>query len=195
MKGRKKTYPHFVTTTWIRTEPNVPGKYRYLLRIPLVKNPTKRLLVILKNPSAASQKESDYTINKVLKYLYKNKKKLGYDEVIIANLFAYYAGKPQGMLGKSSRTIVGVDNDTFIQAAIEEADAVLVAWGGPTVQTKDWVAKYNDRIQQVLRLLNGKDTLYVGSVSPKGVYPLHAQVWGYSMKTHVFDVTKYIQPR
>ena len=51
------------------------------------KTPQNKVLVILKNPLVATGYSSDYTINKICDYCYQK----GFEEVIVANLFAYRA--------------------------------------------------------------------------------------------------------
>jgi hypothetical protein len=74
------------------------GSHRYLLKIPFLNRPTgKTAIVIMKNPSMASKKDSDKrllsddTIYRVCDYLYKLNNPM-FKEVIILNLMSIYGG-------------------------------------------------------------------------------------------------------
>lgn len=144
--------------------------YRYLLRIPFSKQPQNRALIILKNPSIATGKSSDYTVNKVCDYCYQK----GFDEVLILNLFSFRAKDASNMVQAAEEYgddyVIGEDNDKYIKSAIGSVNKIIIAWGE---NPSNYKKQYDKRIENVLRLLKGNNLYYVGKVSKKGNYPLH----------------------
>ena len=76
------------------------------------------------NPSIASAKDTDRTIDKCIKIAHKQ----GYDRMIMTNLFGYRATDPDDLLSYDGDR-VGTENDKNIRQAQEEANMVIVAWG------------------------------------------------------------------
>lgn len=170
-------YRPYVLTKNIEFIEDANNMYRYLIRVPFSRSPQNRALVILKNPSIATGKCSDYTINKICEYCYKN----GFDEIIVTNLFAYRSQKSSVMVNEAlnnNEDIVGPDNDNYIKAAVSEVNKIIVAWGE---HPSNYKKQYIERIKKVMKILKGNDLFYVGKLSKKDGYPLHAQVWSYNM--------------
>ena len=98
------------------------GKYRYELRRKLSEHPGKVLFVML-NPSTADASVDDPTIRRCMGYA----KDWGYGELIVCNLFAYRATKPDKL--KSVGDPDGPFNEHYLRSAILEADLIICAWG------------------------------------------------------------------
>lgn len=75
----------------------------------------RRAIFICLNPSTADENQLDPTLTRIKSFCGR----LGCNEFMMLNLFAYRATDPKEML--SVEDPVGADNDRFIQTAIEEA--------------------------------------------------------------------------
>ena len=85
-----------------------------------------RLLVVMLNPSTATETHNDPTIRRCLSYAGD----AGFGSLAVGNLYAYRATDPHdvetaGWTGNN----VGTENDDRLRALAEEADLVWVAWG------------------------------------------------------------------
>jgi hypothetical protein len=95
-------------------------RYRYALTRDVGDNP---LVFIMLNPSTADEKDDDPTIRRCRGFA----KDLGYDGLIVVNLYAYRATRPKD-LWKINSDPVGDYNDDFIIRLCEGRD-VCCAWG------------------------------------------------------------------
>lgn len=160
---------------------------RYLLYVPLHPRPTRSLLVIGKNPSAATAKQSDQTVNQITRYVQKSGKIEGVEQIIVANLYAYY-GTDSGILVTKldklgDAKVVGPRNDEFIAEAASKAERIIVAWGGkPDGASKAWSDEYYDpRVRAVLELLPPEKLWCVRRKQTKplegDLHPFHPRNW------------------
>jgi hypothetical protein len=96
------------------------GRYRYLLtrgdELPV-------LGVIMLNPSTADAKKNDPTISRLMRFA----ESWGYGSLLVANLYGFFASKPQ--LLDEQHDPYGLGNPCYLMQAIRRADLVLVAWG------------------------------------------------------------------
>lgn len=131
------------------------GHYRYTLERVWVPQPDKFLLVVMLNPSRADSERSDPTITRLTNRAFA----LGYDGLLVGNLFAWRSPYPEDMYRarSSGRDIVGPENDDALAFLAARAYQVVVAWGGGVV----------DRDAAVLRILYG-------------VHP-HLYCWGHTI--------------
>jgi hypothetical protein len=98
------------------------GRYRYsLLRFWDAARP--RLLFVMLNPSIADGNLDDPTVRRCIGFARSG----GFGELEIVNLFAYRATSPADL--RRAGFPVGPHNDAHIDAALQLADAVCVAWG------------------------------------------------------------------
>lgn len=152
----------------------VNGVYRYLLTVSLRNKGNKRVLVIMKNPSRANKEVSDLTVNRVLKFCYRE----GYSEVNIMNLYSYYSPNPNKIAelytNGQVNIAIGKENDTIMKNLLPEVQEIIVAWGGDTFGYTD---EYKSRIEQVINIIKGRKLYYVQENNGRGWYPRHAQVW------------------
>ncbi len=95
------------------------GKYRYVLERDKGSNP---LVFLMLNPSTADASLDDPTIRRCRRFSEDN----GYTGIVVVNLYAYRATKPDDMLLASDP--IGSDNDRFIREATHGRD-VCCAWG------------------------------------------------------------------
>jgi hypothetical protein len=114
-------------------EPNDPrSKYRYLLHRdllppgePMFPFPTRRLAVIMLNPSTADATTDDPTIRRCVDF----GKRWAFSDLVVGNLFAYRATDPNELLALSLEEAVGPENDGCLGSMVSIADRVLCAWG------------------------------------------------------------------
>lgn len=81
------------------------------------------VLFIGLNPSTADEVKNDPTIRRCIGFAGD----WGYGGVLIGNLFAYRATRPEDM--KQGSEPVGSENDLWIERMVQEADQVVAAWG------------------------------------------------------------------
>lgn len=120
------------------------GKYRYALYRDLKKHPkymqhvghapSRIALFVMLNPSTADGTTDDNTIRRCLGFAYR----LGCDQLMVANLFAYRTKDPHELRrdGVGGGSIIGPDNSDWIRAMVdvtlEREDLrgfVIAAWG------------------------------------------------------------------
>ena len=97
-------------------------RYRYLLRR-CVGTSQSRVLFIMLNPSAADEERNDPTIRRCIGFA----RDWGFGLLEVVNLFALMSTDPKGLL--DAEDPVGPDNEATIQAALQRADKVILAWG------------------------------------------------------------------
>lgn len=97
------------------------GVYRYTLERRWGEGPKVNMIML--NPSVADAQRDDRTIEKVMMYAHRE----GYRSVVITNLYALRATKPEDLWTVPDP--IGPDNDDAIAAAALESDQVWVGWG------------------------------------------------------------------
>lgn len=187
MAIKKHIYKRYVDTKSIKITEDTKNNLRNLLEVPIRNNGNKSVLVILKNPSKATNNQSDYTVNKVIEYC----KRKDYNKVYIMNLFSYYSTKPKGVkifINSNNYTQFMEKNLSVLEETIANVDDVIEAWGTDTIGCKKEYDKTIKKVNEILqkeKLKSGRQNLgvyYVGNLSNKGNYPLHGQRWEYNMK-------------
>lgn len=167
-------YRDFVDKCNINFIGDIKNNRRYLLDIPLKNKGSKKVLVILKNPSKANASISDLTIDRVLTFCNDE----GYKKVYVMNLFSYYSTEPDGITqlidSGEFDAAIGEENDKILKKVSDAVDEVIVAWGGNSINRKNY---YRKRINDVTELIKTKALYYVQSISKDKYYPRHAQVW------------------
>jgi hypothetical protein len=138
------------------------GKYRYGLSRDWKEDGPVIVFVML-NPSIGDEKRLEQTTAGCMKRAIN----WNYAGMIVINLFAYIATKPEEL--KQIQDPVGPDNDSWIKTLVEvlPSDAKIVAaWGNH--------GKLYNRDREVLKLLKERDIYCLGmnmDKSPK--HPLH----------------------
>lgn len=97
------------------------GTYRYMLR--RIWSDEKPLGVIMLNPSTADMTTDDNTIRRCVNFA----KSFGHGGILVANLFAYRATKPDELFTASDP--VGPDNFKHVKTMLSQVECVLCAWG------------------------------------------------------------------
>lgn len=82
-----------------------------------------RLCWVMLNPSTADELVDDPTIRRVIRFT----KDHGFADLTVVNLFAARTTRPIHLTEMSDP--IGPDNETAIEQAFTESDAVVVAWG------------------------------------------------------------------
>lgn len=130
---------------------------RFLLTIETTAENENKILVIMKNPSKATNTISDKTINNVIKNLYQK-----YSIIYIMNLFPYYSTKATGLLSffkNVDNEFILKINDLILDFVIRKTDDILVGWGINTIGMKN--VDYDNRISNVIGILsNHKKIIY-----------------------------------
>lgn len=83
-----------------------------------------RCCFVMLNPSTADASEDDPTIRRCIGFA----KAWGYGSLEVVNLFAFRATDPT-QLSKTVLNQVGIENDSYIAKAVENASVVVCAWG------------------------------------------------------------------
>lgn len=98
------------------------GKYRYELRRQWGDG-GKTCVFVLLNPSTADARADDATSRRCMAFAHL----WGYDALVIINLFAFRATKPEDM--KAAADPVGPENEMYVKAVATRADLVVCGWG------------------------------------------------------------------
>ena len=133
------------------------GRYRYSLSRLWSRERSKAAFIML-NPSKADASFNDPTISRCMTLA----DKMGCGSLEVVNLFAYRTAYPKEL--RACRRPVGKLNDQYINAAVESASLVVVAWG-------NWGALH-ERDQEVLQLISANSHLYCFGITKKG-HPRH----------------------
>ncbi len=97
-------------------------QYRYSLTRRFVNGQGVCVMIGL-NPSVADHRRDDPTIRRCMQFAHD----WGYQELVMVNLFAWCATKPQDL--KSAEFPVGSHNIKVLKQAAERADCIVAAWG------------------------------------------------------------------
>lgn len=97
-------------------------RYRYALT--RVWAPGCRLLVVMLNPSTATETANDPTVERCE----RRARAMGFGGFRVVNLFAFRATDPRAL--RAVADPVGPDNDAALGAGAVWADAILCGWGG-----------------------------------------------------------------
>ncbi len=145
-------------------------KYRWSLIIKW--GPGDRLLnLLMLNPSKADEVENDPTVARQI----IRAKQLGFDGLVVTNLFAFVATDPDVM--KAAADPVGRFNNAHILEAATHCDMIICGWG------KD--GAHLNRARAVLDLLRDFD-LYALKVSTSTGQPWHPLYVGYNQEPKLF---------
>jgi len=171
-KGSKRIEGKNLDSRWkfVECVPKEPTTYRYLLKAQLKEVMGRSMAVIQKNPSTASCQQSDPTIGRVLSWASDSRHL--YPTVVFLNLFAFRSPKPNYPVNENS---VGPQNNEYIKDRTKDVDVVVVAWGNPNGLAKE-KERYDQRISEVLRLIDKNQLHRVGDLTKKG-YPRHGLSW------------------
>jgi hypothetical protein len=154
------------------------GNYHYTLKREWDKNNSKSVVFILLNPSTADDEEDDQTTKICIEFA----KRWGFGSMQIVDLFAYRATDPKELKRLDNYvTMVGKQNNVYIQKALNEADKIVVAWGEHGTLKN----RYKD---QELKELLSKYPLYCFRVIAKN-QPKHPL--GVSYHTPLIEYTYY----
>lgn len=121
---------------------------------------------LMLNPSTADEAVNDPTVERCE----QRARRLGFERLIVTNLFAYRATSPLDM--KAVVDPVGPENDAAILRAAREADKVICAWGEH--------GEHRGRAVAVMGLLTGID-LWVLRIN-RGGAPAHPLYLAYDLE-------------
>lgn len=146
---------------------SVCGRYRYALKR-VWDREAPRLLYIMLNPSKATEKFNDPTIERCE----RRARQLGYGGFGVANLFAFRETHPA--LLTQAPDPVGPENDRQLVRAVGWADDVLCAWGVH--------GDHLNRAERVRHLLRGTDKPMLVLGLTKTGHPKHPLYRPYAEK-------------
>lgn len=132
-------------------------QYRYALWRRWGQRPGFALIVGL-NPSTADHRQDDPTIRRCIGFA----RDWGYDQLCVANLFAWRATYPEDL--KAAADPVGPGNNRWLRRLCREADIVVAAWGND--------GNFLDRAQQVQSMHDQWQVLRVNR-SGQPAHPLY----------------------
>ncbi len=111
------------------------GRYRYRLHRSWLMGEGTVLFIML-NPSTADAELDDPTIRRCIGFA----RRWGFQELVVANLFAWRATDPREL--KRASDPVGPENDEHLIALSGDADAVIAAWGvHGGYKNRNWVVR------------------------------------------------------
>ena len=173
------TYPPIVEGKRI-SNADMKLKCRYSLKIKLKKNGNESIIVILKNPSKADEDKSDYTVNRVISYIYNCKTDSNsilnnISSIIILNLFPIYEPKSNKLPKSITESTVRELNLNEIKKYTSQHKKVIVAWGNHPANLK---REFETLSSETLRILTeNENTIYHIGLLSKSNNPKHGQVW------------------
>lgn len=137
-------------------------KYRYQLKRDL--GPDLRpCLFIMLNPSSADEVNDDPTVRRCINFA----KSWGYGKLIVCNLFALRATKPDVLL--THKNPVGIENDAAItgtiQQVIDQGGIVVCAWGA--------FGAYKNQGARILQIIKNLNAPAFFLEKTKGNQPAH----------------------
>lgn len=132
-------------------------RYRYSLKRLWDENLPKATLIML-NPSIANELKNDASINRALNYLIDE----GYGSLEVVNLFAHIETDSSKL--EETDAYVGLNNDSAIIKAIEDASKIIVSWGSDK--------NFRTRKRTVCGILNEKVLHYFDDGSGRTI-PVH----------------------
>jgi hypothetical protein len=105
-------------------------------------------LFVMLNPSTADANKNDPTITRCMKFA----KRWGFERLAVGNLYARRATDPKSLLEFTDP--VGPDNDEWLRSMAEEADEIVVAWGGAAPRR---LTGHAERVRAVIEILAARE--------------------------------------
>lgn len=193
--GKQVAHHSSVDINSIKANFSSCNTYRYTLTFDFksldTETRTKKLTIILKNPSSANEQKADQTINRVQQYVYEHFKDV--KTVTILNLFAFRATDASDVeknrLQSNLDYVIGEFNDQYILDNINKCEYIIFAWGGKSAINKK---AYDERIDNLMNLLkqcdlSNKQIFRVNDNKGSNRYPFHACYWSNSFKKIVYQ--------
>ncbi len=193
--GKQVAHHSSVDINSIKANFSSCNTYRYTLTFDFksldTETRTKKLTIILKNPSSANEQKADQTINRVQQYVFEHFKDV--KTVTILNLFAFRATDASDVeknrLQSNLDYVIGEFNDQYILDNINKCEYIIFAWGGKSAINKK---AYDERIDNLMNLLkqcdlSNKQIFRVNDNKGSNRYPFHACYWSNSFKKIVYQ--------
>lgn len=188
-QDRKKPvyyYPEYVSKI---TYDSIDKK-RYWLNVEIDTNKTESIIIILKNPSRATDKISDKTVFNVTNFIHKNKDNINkinnIRNIIILNLIPNYETYSNEL--QKFNNIIDDKNIKTINEYCKEHNKVIVAWGDHPTGLKNEYNTLKEKIHTIL-IENNNTTFYIDKISNAG-NPKHGQIWGYNNELCEYTIEK-----
>jgi hypothetical protein len=161
------------------------GLFRYLLIRqwgPLSERKPRYLAFLMLNPSTADAEKDDPTIRRCIGFA----KSLGYDGIIVVNLFAYRATIPEAL--KEAVDPIGPDNDLFIAAVAQCGAEIICAWGTPLAEEPEHKARVKHVFALIAKSQRSPEPLVYCLETSKGGHPRHPLMLKKDLKPFPFKV-------
>ena len=160
------------------------GNYRYLLTRTVAKpEGSKRVTLLMLNPSTADALDDDPTVRKCLKYA----KAVGGKELQIINLFGFRATNPTALRG--TKDPIGKDNDRHIRKALDASDMLILAYGAFSPR---WWPMQNDAKISVVQWRLGVVHKLIDAI---GVQPHALRLTKHGQPSHPLYLPDALRPR
>jgi|SRR3989344_4467315 len=147
------------------------------------------VVVILKNPSRATAKESDKTVSNVTNYIHKNRmnyqhlKNVG--KIFILNLIPFYETDSSKLVFLKEK-VIDKENHETINEFCSKHKNVIIAWGNHPKGLYNEYEYLKKLVRKILKT-NNNNIFYVDKFS-KNDNPKHGQVWGYKNRLIEFKL-------
>lgn len=162
-------------------------RYRFSLAIPFRRVENKTALVILMNPSKATEKVSDSTVNNVLARVYNECSEVS--KVIIANLYPLYETCSEKLENNAAQSKVNFEK---IHELMGCSDLAILGWGKPSRKSANDLVriKYHEHALTIIEMAQESKlpTYIVGALREK-LYPKHLGRLSFEMKMACVDLS------
>lgn len=147
------------------------GGYRYELRRTW-RLGQRKLCFIMLNPSVADASIDDPTVKRCMGF----GRDLGYDGIIVVNLFAFRATDPKMLTIVNDP--IGPENDRYIDDVVASSEIVIAAWGAFPNSYRKRHPFLRNRVDAIVERI-GRLSMHVLGVTNAGSpqHPLYLPAW------------------
>jgi hypothetical protein len=192
MEHRVINYKNIVDTSAIIIDCKSSGDttYRYSLTIPFNRKGEKSVLVVMMNPSKATDKVSDNTINKVLTRIHNECPEVS--KVTITNLYPLYETYSDKL---ENHKIESQANFDKMRLLMEQNDFVLLGWGKPSNKSNKVLQeiKYHEHALKVVEMVQSLELpAFIVDDLRSNLYPRHLGRLSFDLKMSTIDLSELI---
>jgi hypothetical protein len=185
-------YKNIVDTSGITIDCESSGHntYRYSLTVPFNRKGKKSALVVMMNPSKATDKISDNTVNNVLTRIHSECSEVS--KVTITNLYPLYETYSDKLENHKAQSQINFDK---IRMLIAQNDFILLGWGKPSNKSNKVLQeiKYHEHALKVVEMVRslGLPAFVVGDLR-NNLYPRHLGRLSFELKMSTIDLNELI---
>jgi len=162
--------------------------YRYSLTIPFHRKGAKTALVVMMNPSKATNEVSDKTVNNVLTRIYSECPEVY--NVTITNLYPLYETYSERLDNHKAKSKINFDK---IRQQMSNADFILLGWGKPANKGSKALKeiKYHEHALMVVEMIQSlKLPAFSAGELREGLYPKHLGRLSFKLRFAPIDLAK-----